>query len=131
MDEGLQIKIQSVLTSISGLSPANTFYLKADVDSKLFPRYIFSTVSDVSNFDTEDEYSDLLVQISCFDYFNASKVAALKARARLIVNAMKMPNLKGMTDNYISRCRLDNKRESEFDKIFQIDLTFRIALGRK
>lgn len=131
MDLGLQKKIYSVLTGISGLSKNNVFYIKADIDFKTYPRYIYSSVSDVSSFDTKDEFSNVLVQISCFDEFQSSKIAALKNKAREIINIMRIGNLKGMTDNLITRCRLDNKRETESDKIFQIDLTFRLSLSRK
>ncbi len=126
MDNNLQAKVFNVLTNIEGLTQDNVFYIKADINSKIFPRYIFSSITDISNYDTIDEFGEEQIQVSLFDHFQSANVVTLKNKAKLIKDNLTKTNLAGTGTQKISRCRLNNYRESELDKIFQIDLTFKL-----
>lgn len=126
MDNDLQAKVYDVLLSIEGLTQDNVFYIKSDVNSKIFPRYVFSSVTDIYNYDTINEFNEEQIQISLFGHFQYSDIIELKNKEKLIKAAMIKSNLSGTGTQKVSRCRLNNRRESELDKIFQIDLTFKI-----
>ena len=130
MDNNLHKKIFEVLTSVNGLSADNTFFYKADVNVKILPRYIFSSVSTRQEYDTKDRYDTELIQVSMFCPFQSGDIFKLRNKANLITNSMTKENLSGTLTNGISRCKLDNYRESESEKIFQIDLTFRITINK-
>lgn len=132
MDDLLQKKIHSLLLTVTGLNENNLFYHKASgkIDSKSFPRTIYSLVSDIPSFDTEQEHHEVLIQISSFDHFKALNVENLKLRAAEIKYKMTITNLSGVSGLKISRCKLNNYRESELDDIFQIDQDFRINFSR-
>jgi hypothetical protein len=131
MDNNLQAKIYDVLLSIEGLTQDNVFYIKSDVNSKIFPRYVFSSIVDVSEYDTIDRFDEEEFQVSLFGEFQYQKIIELKNKAKLIENNMTRINLSGTGTQKISRCRLSNYRESELDKIFQIDLTFKLNSTRE
>jgi len=131
MDNNLQEKIYDVLTSIAGLTQDNVFYIKSDVNSKIFPRYIFSSVSDVIDYDTTDKFEEEQIQVSLFDQFQYNNIVALKNKAKLIEDTLTKSNLANTGTQKISRCKLNNYRESEYDKIFQIDLTFKVNLTKE
>lgn len=126
MDNNLQSKVYNVLIGIEGLTQDNVKYIKSDVNSKIFPRYIYSSVSNVSDYDTIDKFEEQQIQVSLFDHFQDVNIIALKNKAKLIEDNLTKTNLAGTGTQKISRCRLNNYRESELDKIFQIDLTFKI-----
>lgn len=131
MDKNLHKKFFSALLSVDGLSIDNTFFQKADINVKIFPRYIFSVVSTTSNYSTNGKYESESVQVSMFDYFQSGKVLVLKETAGLIEQGLTRTKLAGTITNAIVRCKLDNTRESEYDGIFQIDLTFKINLTKE
>ena len=126
MDNNLQAKVFDVLTRIEGLTQDNVFYLKSDVNSKIFPRYVFSLIVDIPEYDTTDRFDEEQIQVSLFGHFQYQKIIELKNKAKLIEDNLTKINLSGTGTQKISRCRLNNRRESELDKIFQIDLTFKI-----
>jgi len=130
MDEILQEKIHTVLLTVAGLSTANLFYLKADISEKVFPRVIYSLISDVPDYDTSQEFGQMVLQISAFGYFKNEYVGGLKAIAAEIKSKMIISNLGGLTGIQMSRCKRTNYRESELEGIFQIDQDFRINISR-
>lgn len=131
MDNNLQVKVYDVLLSIAGLTQDNVFYIKSDVNSKIFPRYVFSSVTDVLDYDTIDKFGEEQIQISLFGHFQYLDIIELKNKEKLITDAMTKENLSGTGTQKISRCRLNNRRESELDKIFQIDLTFKTNYSKE
>lgn len=131
MDTTLQNKISDLLKTATGFSSANVFYLKSDVKSDVLPRLVFFPVSDVKNYDTEDEYADVPVQISLFCKYNQVEVTSLKTSAKEIQDLMTIANLGGTHQNYVSRCKLAYTRESEFQGVFQMDIVFKLSLTRK
>lgn len=128
MNIELQNKIYSQLNSVSGLTN-RVFYQKSDVNSKDFPRCVFSSIVNARDYDTIGKYETELLQVSLFDNFQSTKVANLKSLANDVENKLTRNGLSGTTTNSISRCKLDNTRISELEGIFQIDLTFRIMKG--
>lgn len=132
MDIGLQKKLYELLITVPGITEENLFYMQADPDSeKVFPRIIYSEVSNNKNYDTEQEFSLSVVQISLFCYYQPDEVEVLKLLAISIQDLFTIHNLGGMEDNLITRSKLNNIRESQFEGIFQIDLSFFLDLSRR
>lgn len=131
MDNNLHKKIYSALITVNGLSADNVFFVKSDINSKIFPRYVFSSVVITDSYDTEGKFENELLQVSLFNNFQPGNVFALRETAKLIEEKLTKENLSGSVTNKISRCKLDNSRETELDGIFQIDLTFRINLTKE
>jgi len=131
MDNNLHTKIYQTLLTVSGITENNLFFLKSDVNVKVLPRYIFSSVIATQSYDTENRYDNELVQVSLFDNFKSGNLFVLRNQANAITSKMTMANLSNTGTNYISRCKLDNYRETELDGIIQIDLTFRINLTKQ
>lgn len=126
MEDEIQKKIIEILTSVTDLNASNVFYLQSAVDTKLFPRCIFSEVSSNDSYDTEGAFIRKLVQISLFDVYKSAKVIALKAIAEAVKEKMVISEFAGMNGFSISRCKKTNTRESVIEGIFNLHLTFQM-----